>query len=32
MTIVYESDAEPVATRFDRMHEMFEAQLPIDIR
>jgi AraC-like DNA-binding protein len=32
MTIVYESDTEPVATRFDGMRDLFDAQLPIDIR
>jgi AraC-like DNA-binding protein len=32
MTIVYESEAEPVATRFDGMRDLFDAHLPIDIR
>jgi len=32
MTIVYESQAESVATRFDGMRDLFDSQLPIDIR
>jgi AraC-like DNA-binding protein len=32
MTIVYESEAEPLATRFDGMRDLFDSTLPIDFR
>jgi AraC-like DNA-binding protein len=32
MTIVYESKAEPLTTRFDGMRDLFDSTLPIDVR
>jgi len=32
MTIVYESETEPLATRFDGMRDLFDSTLPIDVR